>query len=66
MRKRVFGHMRTAQSDQGLRCPNHWIPQNVSMERKFPDETVHAWDESESVCILRMLDDTSSLGPAQI
>ena len=29
---------RDAQSDQGLRCQNPWILQNVSMEGKGPDE----------------------------
>ena len=39
------------QSDQGLRCPltEHWTIQTVSMGSKYPDETLHIWDESESV-----------------
>ena len=29
-----------AQSDQGIRCQNYWILQNVQMDSKGPDETL--------------------------
>ena len=51
----------SAQSDQGLHCPL-----TESMENKFPDETLHMRGMNLNLCILRMFEDTFSLGAVQM
>ena len=69
----VVGHMRTAprsactstQSDQAF-AVCHWTLKEVSMESKYPDETLHMYRMNLNLCILRMFEDTFSLDVAHV
>ena len=67
MRKHIFGHMWIAKAQISLciREKNHWILYNVSMESKCPDETLCMRGMNLNLCILRMFEDTFSLGAAR-
>ena len=58
----------SAQSDQGFLCPLTELFNTIewSMESKCPDETLRKRGMNMNLCILRMLEDTFSLGAARI
>ena len=49
-----------------VRLQNHCTLQNASIESKCPDETLRMRWMNLNLCILRMLEDTCSLGAAQM
>ena len=63
MRKRVFGHMRTAQAKLRLEpLQNHLTLQNVSIEDECTDEISCMRGKNLNMCVfLRMLEDTFTL-----